>query len=195
MHSSFDIFRLDNHEWNDAIKHHPKLNNVDPNLNYYEFSADFDNKKILRQFERLFILLKYKKAFKNHDIEVMVDNARTLSAKIYDINLFNKQPGTKCVYEKIEWQDENSNTITVSCIELGFNSDKSQSLIELRSILASHEMFNDNTKLEQLANKNNIKIIWCPKFHCKLNPIEGFLCYLKWFVRKWSDQDYNKLNN
>lgn len=42
--------------------------------------------------------------------------------------------------------------------------------------------------------KYGIKIIWCPKYHCELNPIEGFWCDLKWYVRKWNDQNYSKLN-
>lgn len=48
--------------------------------------------------------------------------------------------------------------------------------------------------LEKLARSYNIKIIWCPKFHCELNPIEGFWCFLKQYVRKKNDQDFNKLN-
>jgi hypothetical protein len=49
----------------------------------------------LQQFERLFILLKYKKSFENAQIEVLVDNARTHSAKQYDLMNFNKFDSAK----------------------------------------------------------------------------------------------------
>ena len=32
-----------------------------------------------------------------------------------------------------------------------------------------------------------------PKFHCELNPIEGVWCHQKGFVRKYSDQTFNKM--
>jgi hypothetical protein len=54
--------------------------------------------------------------------------------------------------------------------------------------------FNDNTRLEQLAHKHGIKILWNPTFHCELDGIEGFWCDLKWYVGKNNDQNYNKLN-
>ena len=69
----------------------------------------FDNEVILRQFERLFILLKFKKKFNNCVFEVIVDNAKTHSKREYEISNFNKFPGTNCIYRTIEWT-ENSKT-------------------------------------------------------------------------------------
>ena len=62
--------------------------------------------------------------------------------------------------------------------------------------MSRHRAFesSNNSQLELLAAKYNVKIIWCPKFHCELNPIEGFWCDLKWFVRKFNDQDFKRLN-
>ena len=37
--------------------------------------------------------------------------------------------------------------------------------------------------------------MWCPKYYCELNTIEDFWCDLKWFVRKYNDQDFCKLND
>ena len=54
------------------------------------------------------------------------------------------------------------------------NDKGDYSLAELRSLLSGHPAFNETTKLEKLAGKHGVKIIWCPKFHCELNPIEGF---------------------
>jgi hypothetical protein len=79
-------------------------------------------------------------------------------------------------------------------IQQNDNGDKYK-LPELREKLATHMAFDITTRLEQSAKKFGIKIIWCPKYHCELNPIEGFWCDLKWFVRKHNDQDYKKLND
>jgi len=44
----------------------------------------------------------------------------------------------------------------------------------LKDILKNHPAFKVETMLEELARKyNKIKIIYLPKFHCKLSPIEG----------------------
>jgi hypothetical protein len=43
--------------------------------------AYFDNEAILEQFERLFRMLKFKSAYTGHEIEVIVDNARTHTTK------------------------------------------------------------------------------------------------------------------
>ena len=69
-------------------------------------------------------------------------------------------------------------------------------LAELRSKLATHKAFdnNQNTHLEKLAQKYGVSIVWCPKFHCELNPIEGVWCFLKQYVRKNNDQIFEKLN-
>ena len=70
QHPSVDIVTLSEKEWQNAVSQHPELEDSDPILNYYPRSANawiepkkdnyFDNKVILRQFERLFIILKYK---------------------------------------------------------------------------------------------------------------------------------------
>jgi hypothetical protein len=83
--------------------------------------------------------------------------------------------------------------------ELGLIDESTESksilLPRLREILSSHPSFEDkNTYLEQLAQKYCVKIIWVPKFHCELNPIEGLWCFMKWFVRKENDQDFKKFS-
>ena len=60
--------------------------------------------------------------------------------------------------------------------------------------MLKHPAFSENnTRLESLAQRYKINIIWCPKFHCELNPIEGVWCALKRYVRKHNEQDYSKL--
>jgi hypothetical protein len=106
QHSESDIFMLDEQE----------LNSNEDLLNYFSRSANawiepkkdnyFDNSIILRQFERLFKQIKFKKSYVDHQTEILVDNARTLTSKVYDINLINKSPGTNCPYEKLEWNED-----------------------------------------------------------------------------------------
>ncbi len=76
QHDENDIFQLDENEWNEAVNEFPTLK---------------------EKVERLFILLKFKKAFKSSqdckvEIEIMVDNATTHSAKVYDIHKFGLRP-------------------------------------------------------------------------------------------------------
>lgn len=44
-----------------------------------------------------------------------------------------------------------------------------------------------------LAGKYNVKIVYCPKYHCELNAIEGLWCNQKAFVRSRSDQTFEKM--
>ncbi len=44
-----------------------------------------------------------------------------------------------------------------------------------------------------LAVKYNIKIIYCPKYHCELNAIEGLWCNQKAYVRSRTDQTFDKM--
>ena len=41
--------------------------------------------------------------------------------------------------------------------------------------------------------KYGIKIVFCPKFHCELNCIEGLWCNQKQFVRRKTDQTYSTM--
>lgn len=57
----------------------------------------------------------------------------------------------------------------------------------------SHVLFLQVSKLEKLGSQYNIKIIFAPKFHCELNPIEGLWCNQKQFVRSRTDQTFNTM--
>ena len=102
---------------NDALKKYPELYVQDS-----EFVCDknspkasmepcknkdgyFDNMTVLKQFEKLFKLLEFKTVFKNTDITIFVDNARTHLAKKYDKTLLFKKSGTNCPYESLEWTE------------------------------------------------------------------------------------------
>ena len=85
-----------------------------------------------------------------------------------------------------------SKGLRVVAKELGFNP-VGKKLDELKAILIKHPAFSSTTKLEALGQKYGVKIIFCPKFHCELNPIEGRWCLEKGYVRKHSDQTFFKM--
>jgi hypothetical protein len=49
------------------------------------------------------------------------------------------------------------------------------------------------SKLEKLAAVYNVKIMFTPKYHCETNPIEGYWCHSKQYIRKETDQSFQKL--
>jgi hypothetical protein len=231
LHDNETFFELNDEEWRVAVKEYPQLLNPESKLTYYERSASgwletgkdnyVDNEVILEQFERLFILLKFKKCFSHAAIEIIVDNARTHSAKQYDLMLINKFDSAKrCTYETIEWMDSENQSHVINCSYKDDDSDllmskglfaiakelnlidkntetrdKRYTLPKLRELLYYHPAFSNRSKLEVLGLKYDVKIIFCPKFHCECNPIEGFWCYLKQYVRKRNDQNFNTMKN
>jgi hypothetical protein len=168
QHPSGPFFQLDEKEWANAIAMYPDLLN-DSDVRFEDYSATasahlgsdsyFDNNTILNQFERLFKLLKFKIAYRGHDIEVLVDNARTHSAKDYSIHDFGKTSGTRCPVASMEYTDEMNRRKTLDCyhqtgpkkgqskglydiaIELGFRVSSDIRLDDLKSILSRHNAF------------------------------------------------------
>ena len=200
QHTNTDVFELDEDEWQEAIKADPQLATNDEFLNYFPRSANawiepkkdnyFDNTIILRQFERLFRLIKFKKLYRNHQIEILVDNARTHSAKVYDVSLLNKSAGTKCPYKYLEWKENEE----VKRIELYDNEGVSKGLFavakelklidqntlskeikleQLREIVSKHAAFEVNTRLEQLEMSLKLKSSGTPSIIANLTPLKG----------------------
>ena len=111
QHPSGPFFSLSHAEFKRACEKYPSLLSAG-DLNYVENLATaginvgqdgyFDNATILSQFERLFMLLSFKDGFKGHEIEVIVDNTRTHSARAYSINEFSKGVNTKCPVDFID---------------------------------------------------------------------------------------------
>lgn len=98
QHPSSPFFQLTSAEWEKALEIYPALLE-DAQLylprsatRFLELNGDnyFDNETILEQFERLFKLIQFKKEFAGHDIELLVDNATTHTAKAYKISQFRK---------------------------------------------------------------------------------------------------------
>ncbi|CAF3360349.1 unnamed protein product, partial [Rotaria sp. Silwood2] len=220
QHPSSPFFSLNEVEWKAAIKKYPTLDQTN-DVEYFERSATasinigtdyyFDNTVILEQFGRLFQILQFKKEFQDHDIEIIVDNARTHTAKSYSLNDFGKSVSTRCPIEKIKWYDENGSEKVIDCyFKNGPNKDKSKRLFEianklnipvprgcklqeLQDLLSQHKAFQNVSKLEELGNTHKVKVIFAPKYHCELNPIEGLWCNQKQFVRSRTDQRFNTM--
>lgn len=141
MHPSGPFFQLSPEEYRNALKKYPELNDED-DINYLERSASasihvssetyFDNSTILSQFERLFKLLQFKRCFQNHNIEIIVDNARTHSARAYSILDFGKGISTRCPVDHLRWLDDEGIEQSLSCFfQSGSNKGKSKGLLEI----------------------------------------------------------------
>jgi len=126
------FFELSENEWKQAIKKYKSLS-ADSDVKYRERTATasinigtdayFDNHTILNQFERLFQMLEFKQEYKDNQIEIVVDNARTHTTKSYSLQEFGKNVGTRCPVEQIEYVDENG---TIRIIDCYFKGEKTK---------------------------------------------------------------------
>ncbi|CAF4575974.1 unnamed protein product, partial [Didymodactylos carnosus] len=167
-HSSGPFFRLSDQEYSKACKKYPELEDNE-GVHYEKNSATasiaigndsyFDNETVLSQFTRLLKLLEFKTEYKQHDIEILVDNATTHSKKEYSITDFSKKIGTKCEVSSIDWLVENDQFHTLNCHftggehkgkakgmvvigkELGLDVNDKMKVDLLREKLASHAAF------------------------------------------------------
>ena len=167
QHPSGPSFQLNEKEWTNAVKRFPDM--LDTALRYGKYSSSitahlgvdpyFDNSIILLQFERLFKLLNFKEEYKNHNIEVLVDNARIHTDKPFSIKNFGTGTGTRCPVSSIEYIDELNNRRILDCffqsepqkgqskgllnmaLELGIIVSTNCKLEELKLLLSGHEAF------------------------------------------------------
>jgi glycerol-3-phosphate cytidylyltransferase-like family protein len=141
QHPGGPFFELSEDEWKQAGGKYKTLS-ADTDVDYLSRTATasinigtdayFDNDTILSQFERLFQMLEFKQAYKDHQIDIIVDNARTHTAKAYSLQDFGKNIGTQCKVEKIEYVDENGATQVIDCyFKQGPNKGKSKGLVEI----------------------------------------------------------------
>ena len=92
------FFELSEREYEKAVRAFPILDETKDLFlprsatRFVELNGEnyMDNEAILEQFERLFILLKFKEKYSNHDIEILVDNASTHTTKEFNISQIRK---------------------------------------------------------------------------------------------------------
>ncbi|CAF4443413.1 unnamed protein product, partial [Rotaria magnacalcarata] len=190
MHPSGPFFSLTEKEYSEALKTYPNLND-DCDINYEKNSASAA------------ITLEYK----NHNFLCLVDNSRTHTAAEIHLNAFGMRSGTRCPVDKIDYIDDNNKKKTIECYaddgyskgllaianELNVFVPRKCKLNDLKLLLSQHAAFRSVSKLENLAAEYNIKIIFTPKYHCETNPIEGYWCHSKQYIRKHTDQSFQKL--
>ena len=116
----------------------------------------------------------------------------------------------KCYFQSGENRNKSKGLLQIAK-ELSISILPKCKLVQLREIIGQHPAFQTvcivwpiffniitdssfkKTKLENLAEKYGIRVIYCPKFHCELNPIEGLWCSMKTYVRKRTDQRYSTM--
>jgi hypothetical protein len=86
-------------------------------------------------------------------------------------DIYNNAQQLDC-FHKLGLLKGKSKELKQIAIELGFEIH-TQRVDEIRTLVSKHPAFSVQSKLEILAQKYGVKIIFCPKFHCELNPIEG----------------------
>ena len=238
-HPSGPFFPLNQNEWQKAVAKYPDLLKTDY-INYIDYTATaainvggevyFDNETILSQFQHLFRMLEFKTEYPGHQIDILTDNAKTHTARLYNIYDFGKSIGGRRPIDIIEYYDHTNSKKFLQCyFQTGPNNNESKGLLELakqlniqlpasctlsqlRKLLSRHPAFEIvshmfvfmqheftipylKTKLENLAKHYNVNIIHLPKFHCELNPIDGFWCNMKRFVRERNDQQYDTMTS
>lgn len=218
-HPTGPFFSLNDNEWKACIEKYPEIIEY-KGVNYVERTCTgsiqpghdnyFNSETILQQFERLFQMLQFKNDFNypvKHNVEIVVDNARTHTAQVVNINEFRLNPGGNCPTNTIQFTGSDGLIQTINCFdddgvskglkkiatELGYDFPSKFKLKEIKEILIEHPAFSPVKKLTHLAEKYGYKIIYCPKFHCELNPIEGLWCNQKCFIRKRTDQTFLRL--
>ncbi|CAF1567259.1 unnamed protein product [Didymodactylos carnosus] len=139
--ADLSFYELSENEWKQAVRKYQSLS-FDGDVNYRDRTATasinigtdayFDNDTILGQFERLFQMREFKQEYKDNQVEIIVGNARTHTAKSYSLQDFGKNVDTRCPVEQIEYVDENGVAKVVDCyFRGGENKDKSKGLVEL----------------------------------------------------------------
>jgi len=77
-------------------------------------------------------MLEFKQDYKGNQIEIIVDNARTHTTKVYSLLEFAKGIGYRCPVEKIKYVDENGAKKVIDCyLKQGPFKDQSKGLAEL----------------------------------------------------------------
>ena len=166
-HPTGPYFSLNVNEWNKCKEKYPEIQEYH-GVNYVERTCTgsiqpgqdnyFDSDTVLSQFERLFKMLQFKEESNlgvKHHIEIVVDNARTHTAQVVNINEFQLKPGGRCPVNFLNFTDEAGDVQTIQCYdddgvskglkaiaeELKFSFPEKIKLNELRKHSIEHPAF------------------------------------------------------
>ena len=94
-------------------------------------------------------MLEFKQEYKDNQIEIIVDNARTHTTKAYSLQEFGKTIGMRRPIEQIEYVDENGATKVIDCyFKQGSYKEQSKGLVELAKELGIQ--LPDKVKLDEI---------------------------------------------
>ena len=90
-----------------------------------------------------------KKTYANQSIHVVVDNAKTHTAKEFSLDEFGMKPGTHCPVDHIQYIDEHGQQKTIQCyFTSGPSKRKSKGLLKIAKELKIS--LHGNIKLKEL---------------------------------------------
>ena len=128
-HPTAPFFSLSDIEWKKCVSKYPEIIEF-RGVNYVERTCTgsiqpgqdnyFNSETILNQFERLFQMLEFKADYNfpvKHDIEIVVDNARTHTAQVVNINDFRLHPGGNCPVDTINFINDKGERETIQCYD------------------------------------------------------------------------------
>ena len=136
----------------------------------------------------------------------------TITSDIYVQFFYKKRlkPGGQCPVNSLEWINDRGEDCQINtfftegalsgtskglkniAVELGLQVD-GMKLGEIKALLKAHPAFEKKTRLQAVCERYNVKLIYVPKYHCELNPIEGLWCHQKRYVRTRTDQSFEKM--
>jgi len=98
QHPSGPFFQLSESEYAKAVKKFPILKTTEhlfltrSATRFIELNGDnyLDNDAVVEQFERLCMMVNFKDEYYGHEIDILVDNATTHTAKPFDVSQFRK---------------------------------------------------------------------------------------------------------
>ncbi len=82
------------------------------------YEGYFDKNAVISQFTHLLKMLPFKEAYKNHSINILVDNSRTHSAEDYSLESSGMKSGTRCTVDQLQYVDKNGQQQIVLAYEI-----------------------------------------------------------------------------
>ena len=157
-YSDNPFFQLSHEEWKAVVSQYLELTE-ETDIDYIGKLASgsiqvgydryFDNNAIASQFTRFFKMLQFKKTYANHSIHVVVDNAKTHTAKEFSLDEFGMKPATRCPVDQIQYIDDHGQQKTIQCyFTSGPSKGKSKELFKIAKELKIS--LHDNIKLKEL---------------------------------------------